>query len=465
MHRPKRHDEIPPTMIYDIILRDPLPGPAGHLELAIVDGQIGELNPRADCGARTTIDASGLQLLPGVVDAHVHFNEPGRTHWEGFATGSRAAAAGGTTTVFDMPLNSDPPLLDATAFEAKRRAAEAASHVDFALWGGLTPRNLDQLAELAAAGVIGFKAFMSPSGIEEFAHSDAATLRAGMQRIAAINADRAPGMALRLALHAEDPAELVAAPPGTPGRGLSHAARPPIAEVSAIRIAAELAGETGCPITIVHVSCPEALDTVLAARAAGVDISCETCPHYLHLNEEAIGDSGDPAVDELMRASALCAPPLRPEALRAGLAARRSEIDTLGSDHSPCPVEMKQAANPWGGIQGVQQLLQLGLGSAADDAADQQSALEQLTRRPADLFHLPSKGRFEVGCDADIVLFDPAARSTLAVGDLHFRHAHSPYLGRELRGAVRRTLLRGATVFEHETFGVPTGKLLRPGML
>jgi len=428
-------------MLHDLIIRDPEPGPAGHVEIAIAGGQISEINPRAGAGTRATLNASGLQILPGVIDAHVHFNEPGRTHWEGFATGSRAAVAGGTTTVFDMPLNSDPPLLDAAAFEAKRRAVEGISRVDFGLWGGLTPLNIERIDELVAAGVIGFKAFMSPSGIDEFPYSNVATLRAGMRRIVD------SGSGLRLALHAEDPAQLAAPRPDL--HPLSHAARPPAAEVSAIRIAAELAGETGCPITIVHVSCTEALDAVLAARAAGVDITCETCPHYLHLNET---DAERPG---LLGAAARCAPPLRPEALRAALLARRSEIDTIGSDHSPCPVEMKEGAQPWGGVQSVQQLLQLALAAAGDDGAARADVLRQLTARPAEIFGLRDKGRLEPGADADLVLFDPQARPSLRAEDLHCRHPHSPYLGRDLRGVVRRTLLRGRTVFAHETFGAP----------
>ena len=439
-------------MLHDLIIRDPEPGPAGHVEIAIAGGRISDINPRASVGTRATLNASGLQILPGVIDAHVHFNEPGRTHWEGFATGSRAAAAGGTTTVFDMPLNSDPPLLDAAAFEAKRRAVEGKSYVDFGLWGGLTPLNVDRIDELAKAGVIGFKAFMSPSGIDEFPHSDEATLRAGMRQIATSNL--AQGSGLRLALHAEDPAKLTAPRPDL--HPLSHAARPPAAEVSAIRIAAELAGETGCPITIVHVSCAEALDAVLAARAADVDITCETCPHYLYLNET---DAERPG---LLGAAARCAPPLRPEALRAALVARRSEIDTIGSDHSPCPVEMKEGARPWGGVQGVQQLLQLGLGAAGDDDAARADVLRQLTARPAEIFRLSGKGRLEPGGDADLVLFDPQARPILRAEDLHCRHPHSPYLGRELHGVVRRTLLRGQAVFAHETFGDPCGRLVRP---
>jgi allantoinase len=290
------------------------------------------------------IDATGCLLLPGAIDAHVHFNEPGRTEWEGFATGSRACAAGGTTTFFDMPLNAHPPTCDRASFDLKRAAAERASHVDFALWGGLVPGDPGRIEELHRAGAVGLKAFMCESGIDDFAKADLPTLRAGMERAAELE--------MLVAVHAEfDP------PPHTAEGGWRDyvASRPVSLELDAIQTAIDIAGETGCRLHIVHVSSGSGVALITEARARGVDVTCETCPHYLVFTEDDL---------ERLGAAGKCAPPLRQKAERDDLLTwlRAGEVRRRGSDHSPSPPEMKTHANffkVWGGISGCQHLLPL----------------------------------------------------------------------------------------------------------
>src|SRR5215203_6603532 len=252
-------------------------------DVAVSGGKIIEVSPEIMGAARDEIDARGLHVVPGVVDVHVHFNEPGRTDWEGWATGSAACAVGGTTTVAEMPLNAHPPTLDGPSFDANHKAAETSSHVDFALWGGLTPVNLDRMEELASRGVIGFKAFMSNSGIDDFPRADDATLFAGMQRAAALG--------LPVAVHAENDqlTTVLAAKAITSGRVTARdylASRPAIAEIEAIARAVLFAEETGCALHVVHVSTGRGIAEIAAARARGVAVTAETCPHYLVFDED-----------------------------------------------------------------------------------------------------------------------------------------------------------------------------------
>jgi len=397
---------------------------AGHgvADVAVEGGRIVALGPALAVRARETVDAAALAVLPGAVDVHVHFNEPGRTHWEGWATGTAALAAGGATACAEMPLNAIPPTLDAAAFDAKLAAAERSSLVDFALWGGLVPGNVDRLPELAARGAIGVKAFMCDSGVPEFPPADEATLRAGMAQAAALG--------LPVAVHAEDPAHLRPGPDWT-------ASRPVAAELAAIARALALAAETGCSLHVVHVSSGRGVALVAEARAAGVDATCETCPHYLVLTEDDLGSLG---------ARAKCAPPLRAaeerEALWAHLAAGR--IALVASDHSPAPPELKAGdlMTAWGGIAGAQATLELLL----DAGRLELEAIAALTAtRPAARFGLP-KGALAVGADADLALVDLGAERTLRREELRDRHRLSPYVGRRLRARVVRTILRGVTV-------------------
>lgn len=395
-------------------------------DVAIEDGVVVEVGPGLDEQA-DELDADGLHVLPGVVDAHVHFNDPGRAEWEGAATGSAALAAGGGTCFLDMPLNAHPPTLDAASFAAKRAALEAAAVADFGLWGGLVPGNEGSLEELAACGVVGFKAFMSPSGIDDFEAVDVATLRRGME-IAA-------GLGLPVAVHAEDPGSLLL-PAGTGWLDWCRS-RPVAAELAAIETAVGLAEETGCSLHVVHVSSGAGIGLVTAARERGVDATCETCPHYLAFTEDDA---------ETLGALGKCAPPLRDAAQRDDLLGelRAGTIDLVASDHSPAPASMKggDAFAAWGGISGCQTLLPALLthgGLPVEEAA-------RLTATaPAERFRLPGKGRIEPGADADLALVALGEEWMLAADDLRYRHRHSPYVGRRFSGRVVRTLLRGGT--------------------
>jgi allantoinase len=434
---------------YDVLVRNgTLITPSGLelADLAIAEGRLVEIAPELTGTAREELDATGLHVFPGVIDAHVHFNEPGRTAWEGFATGTRALAAGGTTTFFDMPLNASPPTLDAASFALKRQAAEAASLVDFGLWGGLVPDNLEQLEELAACGVVGYKAFMCNSGIEDFSSVDDQTLFDGMKRAARLKK--------LVAVHAEDErltsqlAQQAQAQGRTGIRDYLNS-RPVKAELDAINRAINMAEETGCALHIVHVSSGSGVALVAQARARGSDISCETCPHYLILTEDDL---------ERLGAVAKCSPPLRSwqEQDRLWKELQAGNIQFIGSDHSPAPASLKTAENffqVWGGISSCQSLLLLLL---TEGYAARNLSLSQLTSLTAQAvarrFQIPHKGQLTVGADADIALVDLQARTVLQPEDLYYRHRHSPYIGRTLQGQVVQTLVRGVTVYKQGYF-------------
>jgi allantoinase len=429
--------------LLDLLIRRDSDPPIG-----IADGRIVSFE---DAPAREVIDATGLVVLPGVVDAHVHFNDPGRADWEGWATGSRAAIAGGVTTVCDMPLNSTPPVVDVEAFDAKHAAAAAQASCDYALWGGLVPGRLDAIEPLAARGVVGFKAFMCHSGIDDFPRADLATLREGMRRAAAAG--------VPVGVHAEmDPPPRASADPMTIRDYL--ASRPVALECDAVRAALDLAGETGCALHIVHVSSGSAMALVLEARARGVDVTAETCPHYLLLDEEDVVRIG---------AAAKCAPPVRAGAERESLwrAVRAGDVDTIGSDHSPSPWSMKTDVDfgrVWGGIAGVQHLLPL----LADAALSPEAIGRLCAARPAERFRLRSKGRLDVGADADVTLIDRRDPHAIAADVLQYRHRVSPWIGRRVSVRVRRTILRGETLYRDGEFvrapsaARPIGRLLTP---
>jgi allantoinase len=419
-------------------------------DIGISEGKIVALGRNLSGAAAAEIEAHGLTIFPGVIDAHVHFNEPGRTDWEGFATGSRAAAAGGTTTVFDMPLNAHPPTIDRASFEQKRAAAEASSMVDFGLWGGLVPGNLSDLEALRDCGVVGLKAFMCNSGIGDFDAADDATLRAGMKRAAELD--------LLVAVHAESDHMTTALTGAARAAGKNSVrdyleSRPIAAELDAIRRAIDIAAETSCRLHIVHVSCARGVDLVAEARAAGSDVTCETCPHYLVLSETDM---------EQMRAVAKCAPPLRSRDEQHQLRATLHDVATVGSDHSPSPPAMKQRENffdVWGGISGCQHLLSLLIHCGVPHEEIRRLTCADVASR----FRIEQKGTIAIGKDADLTFVDLHAEETITKGSLHYRHKQSPYVGRTLRGRVRRTLLRGQTIFEDGSFvHRPHGRLLRP---
>jgi allantoinase len=433
----------------------------------VLDDEVRSCDIGVDCGkivfigeaipaAQQTLDARGQHILPGGIDAHVHFNDPGRSEWEGIETGSRALAAGGGTLFIDMPLNASPPTLDAASFEAKLAAAQKSSITDFAFWGGLTPINLDHMEELAVRGVIGFKAFMSGSGIEDFPRSDDATLKKGMQIAARLG--------LLVAVHAED--EDMVADLGQ--RAIQNgqttikdylASRPVEAEVRAIERACDLAGETGCSLHIVHISSGRGIATVLEKQKAGINVTCETCPHYLVLTEDDLHRIG---------AAAKCAPPLRNKSEQESLWQHllAGDIDFLGSDHSPAPMSMKESPNffkIWGGIAGVQSMLPTMLVEGYLQHGLTLPRIGQLlSTHVAQRFRLPTKGKIAAGCDADLVFIDLAAGKKLEADHLHYRHRISPYLGMPVHGLVKRTLLRGKTIYHDGAFSAASPRLIKP---
>ena len=433
-------------MSFDAIIR------SQSADLAIADGVIAAREEPGALGddAREVIDARGLDILPGLIDAHVHFNDPGRAAWEGWGSGTRALAAGGFTCGVDMPLNSDPPTIDAPAFEAKLAAARGSAHVDFAFWGGLVPGSVEHMDELAACGVVGFKAFMADSGIDDFPACDDLTLYEGMCRAAVLG--------LPVAVHAESAVivrelGLRALAEGRTGMADFAASRPVAAEVAAIANALAIAGEAGCALHIVHVSSGRAAVLVAEARAAGADVTCETCPHYLALTAEDA---------ERIGALAKCAPPLRNAQERHGLrrAVRDGTIDYVASDHSPAPPRMKEghAFSAWGGVSGCQTTARVLLaeGLTSKDLAFLCSV------GPALRLGLQG-GRIEPGASADLLLLDPSPTTVLTAGELEYRHPHSPFVGRPLRGRIARTLLRGRTVaLNGASVGEPLGRFVRP---
>lgn len=430
---------------FDLIIR------GSREDIGVIDGKFAAIASNLAGTTCEEIDATKLSLFPGVIDSHVHFNEPGRTEWEGWESGSRAAAVGGTTTVFEMPLNAHPPTTDGASFDAKLAAAQSKSVVDFGLWGGLVPGNLSQLESLRHRGVIGLKAFMCGSGIDDFLQVDAKTLQAGM-RIAA-------KLRLLVAVHAESQEitqrltqEKTAAGRTTVRDFLES--RPVEAELEAIKQAIDLAGESGCRLHIVHVSCGRGVALVAKARADGLDVTCETCPHYLLLTDADM---------EKIGAVAKCAPPLRSNDDQRDLWDHLKDVATIGSDHSPSLPEMKQSDNffdVWGGISGVQHVLPL---LAGQIPADQLARLT--SENVAQRFGIKEKGGIAVGKDADLSLIDPAVSDPVTAGSLHYRHRQSPYLGRKLGGRVVCTILRGQTVYHDGKLAAqPIGRFIRPGL-
>lgn len=440
-------------------------------DLGIAEGKIVALKKDLSGSAKTEIDARHLHIFPGIIDAHVHFNEPGRADWEGIETGSQALAAGGGTMFFDMPLNAHPPTCDVDSFDLKVAAALEQSLTDFALWGGLVPYNIEQIERLAERGVIGFKAFMSNSGIEDFPRADHTTLRKGMKRAA--------GVGRLVAVHAEDESLTQNLAQEKMTRGLTSArhyldSRPIEAELEAIRNAIDTAGDVGCKLHIVHVSSAEGVSLITDAKKRGADVTCETCPHYLILTENDTLKLG---------AVAKCAPPLRPPRERDALWEQviAGSVTTIGSDHSPSPPEMKQNPNffkVWGGISGVQHTLSLLVGSpealdhfgsersgeAPSLSAKSLSLVAKLTSfNVADRFSLPkTKGRVAIGADADFALVDFREKYSVRAEDLFYRHKQSPYVGRTLTARVVQTILRGQTVFKRgQILGQRRGNLIK----
>lgn len=418
-------------------------------------GSIQEVAGYDDVPARAQPVELGSQvLLPGFVDSHVHINEPGRTEWEGFATATRAAAAGGVTTLVDMPLNSVPPTTTVAALEQKVRAAEPSLSVDVAFWGGVVPGNLDELPALFAAGVAGFKCFLAPSGVAEFQHVSLAEAESAMKVLAPLGAP--------LLVHAEDPEVLARTEPvsdrnrpvRTDHRSYEQS-RPPEAELQAIHAVLAAADRTGARVHIVHVATAIGLTAIRDARARGALVSAETCPHYLWFASEAVPSGGT---------QWKCAPPIRGSTERQHLrdALRSGLVDLIASDHSPSPPDMKATDGDfftaWGGIPSLQiaPLVAWTVARAEGCTLSQLSAW--MSAAPAALAGLGDrKGSIAAGMDADLVALDPDAQAHVTAEHLEHRHKLTPYDGAELRGRVHRTWLRGEIVYDGTGFPHPAG--------
>jgi allantoinase len=393
-------------------------------------------------------DFGDFVIMPGLVDTHVHINEPGRTDWEGFTTATRAAAAGGITTLVEMPLNAIPPVTSVDALAAKINAAREQCWVDVGFWGGVVPGNMAEIAPLLEAGCRGFKCFLTPSGVPEFAHVAEADLREAMPELARRGAV--------LLAHAELPAELRAASGDPRSHRTWLGSRPRGAEDGAIELLIRLSAEYGCRVHIVHLSSGDSIARIERARAAGVQITVETCPHYLVFSGEDIAAGAT---------EFKCAPPIREAANRDALweGLRRGAIDAVVTDHSPSPAEMKMRERgdflaAWGGIAS----LQLSLAATWTEASRRGFGIEDLARwmsaAPARLAGLEHrKGAIAPGRDADLVIWDPDAEFTVDPARLHHRHKLTPYAGRRLRGAVRETWLSGEPV---AIDGPPRGRVL-----
>lgn len=421
--------------------------------IGIADGQIVAIEPlESELTAPRVVQlADDEVLMPGVVDSHVHVNDPGRTEWEGFASATRAAAAGGVTTLVDMPLNSIPPTLDVAALETKRKTAAGQSFVDVGFWGGAVPGNVAELRPLHDAGVFGFKCFLAHSGVEEFPHLDPDELERAMRELCSFD-----GLMI---VHAEDSQAIDRAPaPEGPSYADFLSSRPRGAENLAVARVIELARWTGCRVHILHVSSSDVLPMIASARREGVQISAETCPHYLAFSAEEIPDGAT---------QYKCCPPIREssnrELLWQGL--REGAIELVVSDHSPSTVDLKcfdsgDFGVAWGGISS----LQLGLSAVWTQARSRGFSLVDVARwmceAPARQTGLAGKGRIEVGGDADFSIFAPDETFVVDVHKLHHKNAVTPYADRSLTGVVRSTWLRGEAIDIDEE---PRGRLLARG--
>lgn len=426
-----------------------------HGGVLVKDGKVAmivEGNP--DLQAAETVDLKEKVVFPGIVDSHVHFNEPGRTQWEGMRTGSMAAAAGGVTTIVDMPLNNLPAVVNQEILKSKLDAIRTRAVIDFALYGGLVDNNLDELDGMHRAGVSAFKAFMSDSAIPDFPRVDDDVLMVGMARIAELGN--------LLVLHAENeyvPRYLAAQlrSQGRTDRAAWPESRPPYVELEAIQRALFWLRQVNGRLHILHTTLSESVDFVYRARMEGYAVTVETCPHYLVFDQEDY---------ERLGPVAKCAPPIRPRAEVEALwgAILAGKVDTIGSDHSPCTAEEKEAGQEdiwkaWGGISGVQTLLISILTEGVHKRGLPLTAVARmLSSNPARIMGLyPQKGSFLPGSDADLTVVDLEQEWTLKASDLFYKNPHSPFIGRAFRGKVLRTVVRGKTVYHANAFHVEPG--------
>lgn len=405
---------------------------------------------------RPVEDFGAAVVMPGLVDSHIHINEPGRTEWEGFATATQAAALGGVTTLVDMPLNSIPPTTSVDAFEQKLAAAQGRLSIDVGFWGGLVPGNQSDLVPLLDKGVLGFKCFMIDSGVEEFPPSDEDEIRHGLEVLKDTGAP--------LLAHAELEGPILRAAQRLTGADFRLyanflASRPPEAEDAAVRLLTELAAATGAAVHVVHQASAGSLGLIEAAKNEGHRITAETCPHYLHFDAEAIPDGAT---------HFKCVPPIREarhrEALWNGL--KSGVLDCIVSDHSPCTPKLKllergDFAKAWGGVSSVQLTLPVIWTGLRARNIGMEELPRWMSQRPADLAGLRRKGRFERGADADIVVWEPESRIRIDGSTLAHRHGLTPYDGAELYGRVIATYLRGQCVARSNTLvGDSSGRAL-----
>ena len=443
---------------YDVVVRARravLPDGERGADVAVKDGRVAAVEgPGSALGERASAVAeleADEVLLPGLLDSHVHVNDPGRTEWEGFESATKAAASGGVTTLVDMPLNSIPPTVDVAALDVKRKAADGETWVDVGFWGGAVPGNIAQLRPLHEAGVLGFKCFLLHSGVDEFPALTADGVEAAMRELATFD-----GL---LIVHAEDPDEIAhAANAGGRAYAVFLASRPREAENLAIQHVIDQSRATGCRVHILHVSSADALPLIRQAEAEGVRISAETCPHYLTFTAEEIAD-GDTQYK--------CCPPIREASNRDLLweGLRDGTIDLVVSDHSPSTADLKHFetgdfGTAWGGISS----LQLGLAAVWTEARERGFTLGDvvgwMSRGPADQTGLTRKGRIAVGGDADFAVFAPDERQTIDAARLQHKNPITPYAGRQLSGVVRSTWLRGVRIDIGEP---PRGRQLTRG--
>jgi allantoinase len=427
----------------------------GPAAIHVRDGKIVEVRGYDEIDENCeVVEAPGRSIvMPGLVDTHVHINSPGRTEWEGFPTATRAAAAGGITTLVDMPLNSIPPTTTLAGFKTKLDDARDNCFVDVGFWGGVVPGNTAELARMFAAGVVGFKCFLVPSGVDEFPNVTEADLREAMPELSRLGA--------MLIVHAELPGPMNAVAGSVSGKSYEAflRSRPRAAEDEAVALMIRLSREFDTRVHIVHLSSSDALPLLRDAQAAGVKITAETCPHYLHFTSEAVPTNAT---------EFKCCPPIREsenrEKLWQGLA--EGTIDMIVSDHSPCPASMKLRDNgdfmaAWGGIAS----LQLRLPVVWTEVRKRGFSLRELTNwlctNPARQVSLEQqKGSIAAGCDADIVIWSPDEQFRVDAQQLQHRHKLTPYAGESLSGVVEKTFLRGIKIYDGREADVPKGRML-----
>jgi len=427
------------------------------LDIGVVQGKIVELDVEIHGSYKQEINAFGKHILPGGYDCHVHFNDPGRTEWETIETGTKSLAAGGMTLFTDMPLNSIPLTLDGNSFEIKNKVAESNSYVDFSFWGGLTPDNIDSLDELAEKGVVGYKAFMCNSGIEEFRYVDEESLYKGL--LIAEKHD------LPVIIHAEDQEAISKNMQGKKNsNNYSYKdflnSRPQETEIESVIKILEVLKSTNAKVHIAHVSSPEVIKIIKLAKQDGLRITCETVPQYLMFDED---------IFESLNGLVKSCPPIRDSKSKEKLWDNIStnEIDIISSDHSPSTKDLKTKNNffdVWGGIAGCQSTLNVLI---TEGHMKRDIPLEDLIRlvsyNPAKIFNIHEKGQIEIGYDADFSIVDIEKKFELKSEDLYYKNKISPYVGMIFNGKVDKTFLRGEMIYCNGFFlGKPQGRLVKP---